>query len=522
MTTVTLPGLSAVAERAAAPLEPLRTDVAVFVGRTRRGPVATAQQVSGWREFRSRYGGLDADSSTSYAVRAYFDNGGEVAWVLRLEGAAATEATGTWTVGSLTDEGAWDAQSPASGGFAAVAYRVTATSPGTWANDTRVTLRYRAVGVDGGPEVDARIVVPGEAPEVFSRIPPRDVAAALERSGHVRLEPLGDPVGDDAAGGPGPTAVTWEVTLVDGNDDVPSAAQYLAACDTVAALAEPALVVAPDLYADIPEGRQRCDVIACLAVDAAESLDRLVLLDVPPERAAAQDAVGWLAEILDRLGDQASRRAAAVYHPRLSVLDPLGGTVTPIRTIPPAGAVAGVVSRLDRERGAHHTPANATVYDTVDVADLFTEAEELLLHGAGINLLRCSPSRGVQVWGGRTLDQERPGTFVAHRRLIHRLVRAIHRVTQPLVFDTNGPELWLTLVRSITTVLLEAFRSGALKGAQPDEAFRVQCDDELNPPEQRELGQVLCRIAVAPAAPMEFIVVRLSFGLQGELEVVEA
>ena len=75
------------------------------------------------------------------------------------------------------------------------------------------------------------------------------------------------------------------------------------------------------------------------------------------------------------------------------------------------------------------------------------------------------------VWGGRTLNLDVDRRFVVYRRLIHRLVRAIRRVAEPLVFDTNGPELWLALARSITSVLLEAWRAGALKGDQPSEAF---------------------------------------------------
>ena len=113
------------------------------------------------------------------------------------------------------------------------------------------------------------------------------------------------------------------------------------------------------------------------------------------------------------------------------------------------------------------------------------------------------------------------GRFVAHRRLLHRLVRAIRRVAEPLVFDDNTPALRLTLVRGITSLLLEAFRSGALRGARPDDAFRVACDDSNNPPEQHP-GLVVCDVEVAPAVPMEFIRIRLALGQEGRLEVVEA
>ena len=178
-----------------------------------------------------------------------------------------------------------------------------------------------------------------------------------------------------------------------------------------------------------------------------------------------------------------------------------------------------MISQLDRRRGAHHTPANVELLEVVDVARSFKEEEQAQFLVEGINPIRCFPGRGLMVWGGRTLARDVSGRFIAHRRLIHRLVRAIRRVAEPLMFDTNGPELWLTLKRAITTVLLEAFRAGALKGNQADEAFRVRCDDTTTTASDQDEGRVFCEIEVAPAAPMEFISIRIALSEEGKLEV---
>ncbi len=105
---------------------------------------------------------------------------------------------------------------------------------------------------------------------------------------------------------------------------------------------------------------------------------------------------------------------------------------------------------------------------------------------------------------------------------MHRLVRAIRRVADPLVFSINGPEFWLILVRAITTVLLQAYRAGSLKGETPEEADRVVCDESNNPPNVQELGQVMCEIQFAPAVPMEFITLRIAIGTEGRLELISA
>jgi phage tail sheath protein FI len=180
-----------------------------------------------------------------------------------------------------------------------------------------------------------------------------------------------------------------------------------------------------------------------------------------------------------------------------------------------------LIARLDGERGAHHTPANATLLDAVDLDVDYPEPQQVRLFEAGVDLVRCLRGRGLVVWGGRTLAQDAQRRYVAHRRLLHLLVRAIRRVAAPLVFDVNSPELRLTLVRTLTSVLLETFRTGALAGSRPEQAFQVVCDDTNNPPTQ-DPGQVVCEVAVAPAVPMEFIRLRLVLGQDRGLEVIES
>ncbi|MEV4319026.1 phage tail sheath subtilisin-like domain-containing protein [Actinocrispum sp. NPDC049592] len=256
---------------------------------------------------------------------------------------------------------------------------------------------------------------------------------------------------------------------------------------------EPALVAVPDLGTDLV-GAAHTDTVLELLRTVQPLLDRLVVLDVPPQLTSVDDIVAWTEAFKDQ------GNAAAVYFPALR---------TPTATVPASGHIAGVIARLDAERGAHHTPANAVVLEAVDLATELPEPQQARLFEANVNLVRCTRGRGLVVWGGRTLNG-----FVAHRRLIHLITRAIRRVATPLVFDTNTPELRLTLVRAVTSVLLEAFRAGALKGTRPEEAFRITVDDD---PEQ-----IVCHVEVAPAVPMEFILLKLVLGQDRALEVIEA
>ncbi|MFI6303106.1 phage tail sheath family protein [Amycolatopsis thailandensis] len=486
---MTLPGVSLSFERAAADDEPLRTDVAVFAGRTRRGPIGKPVRVESWNDVVGAFGPPDGTSATPYALRGFFENQGRTAWVLRVAGHSAT-ASALWT-----DE-----------------FRVVAASPGAWANGGRVTVRYRKSSVAGPPTVTVRVLVPGEPAETFAGMAPGEVVERLTASRLIRVVPVGTagPIPPDA-----PISMSWELTLAGGTDSPPGRAEYGAAVTAQAELPEPALVALPDVGTDLTDDDHKELVLDLLGV-VAPLLDRLVLLDVPPGKSTVDQVADW-AGALAEIGDEALLAAAAVYHPPLRAPELAG---TGLRTVPASGHVAGLVARLDAERGAAYTPANATLLDAVDLEIEYPEAQQVRLFEANIDLVRCLRGRGLVVWGGRTLSRDPRRRYVAHRRLLHLLVRAIRRAAVPLVFEVNSPELRLSLVRAITSVLLEAFQTGALAGTRPEDAFRVVCDETTNPPEQ-DPGQVVCEIEVAPAVPMEFITLRLVLGQDRGLEVIE-
>lgn len=507
MTGEALPGVSLTSAPRGFEAEPLRTDVAAFLGRLRRGPVGAPVRVESWNDVVGTFGPppgppgrgnhQDGAFATPYALRGFFENGGRTAWVVRVSGPATT-ARARWTVGPLS-------------GFPATRYRAVATSPGAWANGAHVAIRYQASTVAGPPTVSVRVTVPGEPPEAFPGLPLPEAADRLTASRFVRLVPDGPP---PPSGRPGPISMSWDLTLAGGTDSAPTRDAYEHAVAVQAELPEPALVALPDLGTDLTGGAHT-DVVLELLRSVAPLHDRLAVLDVPPGLSSVDRTVGWVRS-LTATGDSALLACAAVYHPALRTPDGHG-----LRTVPASGHVLGVIARLDGERGAHHTPANAVVLEAVDLADEFPEPQQVRLFDAGVDLVRCTRGRGLMVWGGRTLSADPRTRHIAHRRLVHLLVRAIRRVAGPLVFEVNSPELRLTLVRAVTSVLLSAFRAGALAGARPEQAFRVVCDDTNNPPEQ-DPGQLVCEVEVAPAVPMEFIRLRLVLGQDRGLEVIEA
>jgi phage tail sheath protein FI len=497
------PGVYFTIQRPPAEPSPLRSDVAAFAGSTRRGPVGTPVRVEGWRDYLERFGGLRGDLDSTYAVRAYFDNGGDVAWILRLTGKPA----GTGATAAMPSKLIFT-----SGGAEYFA-GIEATSPGTWANGARIAITFRRAGVAAQPEVDLIIDVADEPREFIRGLNPTESDTwPLRLVRFVRANPAISYIPAPT----GPREAHDEAILGGGVDPVADRGGYLDALNLFAEEAEIALVCLPELQRDPSAAAYRDEVLESAVQQAEDLHDRLVILDLPPDRHDASGAIAYASAF--RTTMQKSARAAVLYHPPVNVSDPLAQWEPRVRTIAAVGPAAGSISRLDRERGAHFTPANETLDDVLDITQAFNERERGELNAAGVNILRCIPGKGVQVWGGRTLGDEY--RFVAHRRLIHRLVRAIRRVAGPLVFEVNGPELWLMLVRSITTLLLRSWRAGALKGARPQEAFVVRCDETTNI--DVDNGLVICEIQLAPAAPMEFITLRIALGQEGVLEVFES
>lgn len=501
---------------------PLRTDVAGMVARTERGPVETdergavrAVRVEGLRGFEHVFG-APTDAASGLAVRGYFENGGLELWVVRAtRNARAASAVmnvsrARGVFGSIPQEPE-RARSGAS-------LRVTASSPGTWGNtlSLKLTLRHGATP-SGEPMADLLVLRDGRPVEhLLGLAPHRLVEQVAERSAYVRVS-----IEEELSGAslPPQRLLSFEARLAGGAEQEPGLEEYQRAAQALVEEPEPSLLFAPDAWTDLEEEAPR--FYAEWAQAAHGTLDRLVLVD-PPEGATAERLLD-VGEALRRFSDLDSRLAcaAALYHPRVEVPAPRGSVLHPTRTAPPSGHMAGLISLLDRERGAQHTPANAALTGAVGLSVEYDDAERAVLNAQGLNTLRCSAGRGVEVWGGRTLHPSPERRFLAHRRLVHRLVRAMRRAAEPLVFDSNTPLLRLGFVRALTSVLLEAHRGGGLAGSRPEESFRVRCDDTTHPADAYDTGLCVAEVELAPATPMELIHITVALSQDGSLRVLE-
>ena len=194
----------------------------------------------------------------------------------------------------------------------------------------------------------------------------------------------------------------------------------------------------------------------------------------------------------------------AVYFPWIDV----SGTGS---YVPPSGHLAGIYARVDGQRGVHKAPANEGVRGALGLKYRISKAQQKGLNPNGINVIRDF-NGSITVWGARTIggDANTDVKYINVRRLLNFIEESIDEGTQWVVFEPNAPNLWAKITRNVTAFLTNVWRSGALFGNTPEEAFYVKCDEETNPPDVRDLGQVVTEIGVAIVKPAEFVIFRIS------------
>jgi phage tail sheath protein FI len=78
-----------------------------------------------------------------------------------------------------------------------------------------------------------------------------------------------------------------------------------------------------------------------------------------------------------------------------------------------------------------------------------------------------------------------------------------------VVFEPNSEALWSRVVETVTPFLIGVWKSGALMGTTPEQAFFVRCDRTTMTQDDIDNGRLICQIGIAPVAPAEFVIFRI-------------
>ncbi len=181
---------------------------------------------------------------------------------------------------------------------------------------------------------------------------------------------------------------------------------------------------------------------------------------------------------------------------------------------------AGVIARQELAFGVPHGPANVIAAEVITVDDLVSSARHDELHPQGINVY-LREQTGIRLTAARTLSRNPSLRQLSVRRLLTMIKRALEQQMQWVVFEPNNAALRSEVRLALESYLRQLFRIGAFRGANEEQAFFVVCDDTNNSRRTMDEGQLIAEIGVAPAEPLEFIVLRLARDGDGTLTLRE-
>jgi uncharacterized protein len=487
------------------------TAVAAFVGFTAKAPDDDPSDpeglkprlVTNWSQFEGLYGGFVPGAMLAHSVYGYFNNGGSLAYIVRIPHTEPAEEAGQLALPSGDRALGPALEFTTAEPNAPVSVAVSPEPPADDADD------------DTEPTFRIDVLEKGESVETYEGVTLSGAADALKGSTRVKVESKIDvdqlaadlrtiPTGVFAIEPAPPTPVSVPGRAFTGSESARTGINGLTIADDVT------MVMVPDLVTAATKEDGSIDLGLWKSVQLAlinhceGQANRMAILDAPPGM-NPQQIKEWRSETA--MYDSAF---AALYYPWIEVANPAATNGDTEIMVPPSGHLAGIWSRTDDTRGVWKAPANEVVRGALNVELNITKAEQGLLNPIGINCIRPFGTQGIRVWGARTLASDTDWTYINVRRLFNMIETTIMNGTQFAVFEPNDQKLWEGLKRTVGAFLRGLWRDGALFGATAEQAFYVKCDEETNPPDSIDQGRVIVEVGIAPVKPAEFVIFRIS------------
>ncbi|MEJ7824910.1 MAG: hypothetical protein WKF48_05750 [Solirubrobacteraceae bacterium] len=431
------------------------------------GQLTAADAVHSLAEWITKYGARQVYNGPEYdSADAFFSEGGTRMYFSRIAGPAAVRAS---------------AAVPA----ASSKFTATAKGPGTYANGYTVAVASGVVTVR-----DAGGVILEVSPALA------DTAAAQtwasETGQHIDITPL-------AAGA---LTDSVAVTLAAGADDRTNITdiQRQAALDRLGKDLGPGNV---DLAGD-----SRSAAHTMLAQHALDR-NRFAYADAPDTATAATVIAAGLA--IRALGRDRARHIQLLDNWLVA-----GGTTAgTTRTVPPSGVQAGMAARSDARGNPNRAVAGRNGYSGFAIALKHprTDADRGLLADAGVTVYTTEGSR-VQCYDDLTpvdpvLEPEWLGA--AANRFVMRVVADALEIANAHMFGSvSGPVDLVAFNGDLKGMLADWYALGALYGATPGEAYRVETGPAINTPATLQARQLRAALALKISPNARQVVINIT------------
>lgn len=189
--------------------------------------------------------------------------------------------------------------------------------------------------------------------------------------------------------------------------------------------------------------------------------------------------------------------------------------------VPPSGAIAGLYVATDNRVGVWQAPANIGIACVKDLNTHINDNQQASMNDdpesyKSVNAIRFIKGKGILVWGSRTLDGgSNEWRFIPVRRLFSYVEQSVKLATAWAVFQPNDSHTWIKIKCQISNFLSDLWRSGALVGSSPDEAYFVEVGKDITmTADDINRGYLRVRIGLAAVRPAEFIILEFSHKVQ--------
>jgi len=468
-----------------------------FLGAFAQGPTDAPVLIQSWYDFGKTFGSLSDSFQATWSVYSFFANGGRSAYIKRVVGAGATEASVT-----LRDR----AGTPLS------TLRVTAKNAGAWGNELKAEVRASSTTTFNLIISDANGILEQFTDLSMSTTNSRYcVAYVNSASYYVTLTNL-------ASGTAAPDnmpEIAGVKTFSSGADgSAPTRASYQTALTTFDSITNPLILINADASYAFASGGEVGARAAKVLLDTdvtayADARGDVFALIDPPAGSTVAEAVTYA---IDGCG-AVDGGNAAIYFPWVVIPDLLKSAPGATRVVGPAAIAAGKYLETDASRGVFKTPAGfgTKINSAVALERTLTNTELDTLNAASkpVNAIRNVPGGGIVIMGGRTLNNSTGERYINVRRSMIFLKKEITDRSNFAVFENNSEVLWNQLRTAIGNFLRSYWSQGGLRGQTPEEAYYVRCDASNNTATDILNGRVNIEVGVAVEYPAEFIVISI-------------
>lgn len=285
----------------------------------------------------------------------------------------------------------------------------------------------------------------------------------------------------DVTDDPGTPANERLAAVIGGTDSTTGARTGIAAFETSRSVlgVVPRILLAPEF--------SQHKLVADALIAQAEKLRAVALIDGPNSTSAA--AIAYRAQF-----DSS----------RAYLIDPWA--VADGDVVPVSPHVAGLIAKIDNERGFWHSPSNNPLLGIerparpIDFGLGRVDSEANLLNEPGIATLVTE--QGIRLWGNRTCSSDPKWAFLSVRRTADMIHESLLQAHLWAVDRAIGKAYVRDVMESVNAYLRHLKSVGAILGG------RCWLDEELNTPANIAAGKVHFDFDFTPPAPAERVTFR--------------